>query len=151
MPDLHPEFEITQQQAEAMARGLFAIARADGRIHEREAALIAEFFHSTVEHPSDLGALERAPEMPAAALAAQLPSKDLRLAFLKTGLLLAYADGEYVGGEARKIGEYAKAFGVTEVEQTKLHQEVKEHLLAQLSHLQNVDAIAQVAKELKVS
>ena len=55
--DFFPEIEIQKDQAEAIARGLYAVAKADGAVHEREAANIAEFFGSTTESASDLNAL----------------------------------------------------------------------------------------------
>ena len=44
MRDLHAEMDLRQDQAEAIARGLYAVARADGTVHPREAALISDFF-----------------------------------------------------------------------------------------------------------
>jgi tellurite resistance protein len=146
--DFFPEIEIRNDQAEAIARGLFAVARADGKVHEREAAMIGEFFSSTTNHPADLGALERAPRIEPGALAAMLPSPELRQLFVKTALLLAYADGSYAAGEAKVIIDYAKALGITDI--TSLEAQVKDFLISQLSHLQNVHGVAEVAKGLKV-
>ena len=146
--DFFPEIEIRNDQAEAIARGLFAVARADGKVHEREAAMIGEFYSSTTNHPADLGALERAPRIEPAALAAMLPSKDLRQLFVKTALLLAYSDGSYAAGEGKLISEYAKALEVTDV--AKLEAQVKDFLISQLSHLENVQGVAEVAKGLKI-
>ncbi|MBI4510238.1 MAG: TerB family tellurite resistance protein [Deltaproteobacteria bacterium] len=150
MMDLFPEIEIQKDQAEAIARGLYAVARADGSIHEREAALISEFFSSTVERASDLGALERAPAIEPATLALLLPSPELRRLFIKTAFLLAYVDNAYGGGEAGVIGEFAKALAIGEAELSRMEVQVKEYLLSQLSHLSNIEAAAQVAKEIKV-
>jgi tellurite resistance protein len=147
--ELFPEIDINQDQAEAIARGLYAVARADGAIHEREAALIAEFFASTTERASDLGALERAPRIEGDALALALPDKDTRSLFLKTALLLAYADGQFGVGESRTISEYAGALGVTEADQRLLEAQVKDYLLASLAHLSNTESVVEVAKELK--
>ena len=38
--DFFPEIDIREDQAEAIARGLYAVAKADGNVHEREAAMI---------------------------------------------------------------------------------------------------------------
>src|SRR4029078_9046909 len=59
MAEFFPEVEVRPEQAEAIGRGLFAVARADGQIHEREASLINEFFASISGQASNLGALER--------------------------------------------------------------------------------------------
>jgi tellurite resistance protein len=149
MSDLHEEIEISQSEAEAIARGLFAVARADGQLHEREAGIIAQFYAEVASSsPSQLGMLERSPKIEASALAAALPGKGARQLFLKTALLLAYVDNAYAGGEAKLIGEYASAMGVARAELAELETQAKEFLMGQLSHLQNVDAVVEVSKKL---
>jgi tellurite resistance protein len=148
--DFFPEIDIKKEQAEAIARGLYAVAKADGVVHDREAAIIAEFFGSTTEFASDLNALERAPLIDGAQLALSLPGSDLRKLFLKTAILLAYSDSAYGPAESKLIGEYAKALNVSATDLSKLEQAVKEFLLGQLSHLSNVQGVAEVAKELKL-
>jgi tellurite resistance protein len=148
MPELFPEIEIQANQAEAIAQGLIAVAKADGQIHEREAALIAEFFSSVTERPIDMAALERADPVDGAFLAATLPSVDLRDLFLKTAVLLAYADGNYSAAESKVIASFAAALGQTNL--ADLETQVKEYLLGQLTHVKNSAAVAEVAKELKI-
>ena len=148
--DFFPEIEIRDDQAEAIARGLYAVARADGNVHEREAAMINEFFNTTTsDHASHLAALERQPKLDPAHLAAALPSADLRGLFLKSALLLAHVDGTYSPEEKKEIAAYAKACGVDAAAMTKLEAAVKDYLLGHLSHLHNVHGVAEVAKELK--
>lgn len=150
MLEFYPEVEIDHAEAEAIAYGLFAVARADGDIHPAEKAMISEFFASTTENPADFGALERAPMIEAKALAAALPRPELRELFTKTALLLAYTDGECGAGEEGVIAEYATAFGIGDDALAALHTQVKEFLLSQLAHLSNVEAGAKVAGELKI-
>jgi uncharacterized tellurite resistance protein B-like protein len=150
MSELHPEVEIRDDQAEAIARGLFAVARADGQVHEREAALIAEFFASATDHAATLGALERAPSIDGASLAQLLPSPELRELFIKTAYLVAYTDSVLGDGESQIIGEYATALGISSSQLQTFETQVKEYLLSHLSHLANVDAAAEVARRLKV-
>src|SRR5688572_4883455 len=116
MTQLFPEINIEPHQAEAIARGLFSIARADGHIHEREVALISEFFAASTDAPSNWGALERAPRMDGATLAELLPTPELRLLFLKTAFLVAYTDNALGSGESALIGEYAQAFQIPAAE-----------------------------------
>jgi tellurite resistance protein len=144
-----PEIDIRDDQAEAIARGLYAIARADGHVHEREAAMISEFFGSTRDHASHLNALERMPKLDAAHLAAALPGAELRQVFLQSALLLAHVDGTYSPEEQKEIAAYAKACGVDAAALAKLEASVKDYLLGHLSHLHNVGGVAEVAKELK--
>ncbi len=148
MPELFPEIEVRADQAESIARGLIAVAKADGHVHEREAALIADFYSSTTGRPIDWAALERAEPVDGAYLAATLPSTELRELFLKTAVLLAYADGNYSAAESKLIAAFASALGRTDL--AHIETQVKEFMLAQLTHIQNTAAVAEVAKELKI-
>jgi tellurite resistance protein len=147
--DFFPEIDIREDQAEAIARGLYAVAKADGTVHEREAAMIQEFWGTATEHASHLAALERRPKLEPAHLAAALPSQALRQLFLKSALLLAHVDGNYSPEEKKEIIAYAKACGVDATALANLEAAVKDYLLGHLSHLHNVHGVAEVAKELK--
>jgi tellurite resistance protein len=147
MPELFPEIELRADQAEAFARGLITVAKADGEIHEREAALIADFYASTTNRAIDMGSLERAAPADGAYLAAALPAPEARELFLKTAVLLAFADGNYSAAESKVIAAFAAALGHTDLVQ--IETQVKEFLLGQLSHLKNTAAVAEVAKDLK--
>jgi tellurite resistance protein len=149
MSDLFPEVEVNDAQAEAIARGLFAVAKADGDLHERERTLIGEFFASISDRPSDLAALDREATIEPETLALALGSGPLRQLFLMTALLLALCDGDHSSGEAALIKRFAAALGVGDDELADLTTRVKEHMLSQLSHIQNVDATVEVARELK--
>jgi tellurite resistance protein len=150
MAEFFPEIEIRAPQAEAIARGLYAVARADGQVHEREAALINEFYASTGVTASALGALERSAPIEPTTLAAALDVPALRLLFVKTALLVAFTDSELGPGEAKVISEFAAALDVSAAEFSTLTTQVKEFLLSQLSHLHNVDATVAIARKLKV-
>jgi tellurite resistance protein len=150
MTDLFPEVEVNDAQAEAIARGLFAVAKADGNLHERERTLINEFFASISDRPSDLAALDREAAIAPETLALALGSGPLRQLFLMTALLLALCDGEYGSGEAALVKRYAAALELGDEEVADMTTRVKEHMLSQLSHIQNVDATVAVARELKV-
>jgi uncharacterized membrane protein YebE (DUF533 family) len=147
--DFFPEIDIREDQAEAIARGLYAVARADGTVHEREAAMIQEFWGTATEHASHLAALERQPNLDPAHLAAALPTAALRQLFLKSALLLAHVDGNYSPEEQKQIVAYAKACAVDAKSLSNLEAAVKDYLMHHLSHLHNVQGVADVAKELK--
>jgi tellurite resistance protein len=147
MPELFPEIEVRADHAEAIARGLIVVAKADGQIHEREAALISEFYSSVTERPVDMAALERAEPVDGAYLAATLPSPELRELFMKTAILLSYADGNYSAAESKVIAGFGAAFGIGNLE--NLETQVKEYMLGALNHVTNTDAVVEVAKEMK--
>jgi len=150
MRDLHPEMDVREDQAQAIARGLYAVARADGQVHAREAALITDFYGSATDASATLSSLERMQDITGAELAANLPDPGLRQLFLKTAMLLAYADGNYSAKESQLISEYSKALNVGDGDLRDIEQQVKDFMLSQLSHLENTPAVAEVAKDLKI-
>ena len=149
--EFFPETDINPVQAEAIARGLFAVARADGAVHPIELTLIQGFYNDTVGgSPSQLASLERGIDIEPALLATAISSPQVAQLFVKTALLVAYADNGCSPAERGVIGRYADELGVTGEEVAHLDQAVKEFLVGQLAHLSNVDAAVEVARKLGV-
>jgi tellurite resistance protein len=145
--DFFPEVDLDRTTAEAIARGLFAVARVDG-VHEREAGLIASFWIETGGGEAALSDLERGETLRPVELATLLHSESERLLFLKTALLLTWADGKVTDAERQIVGEFAHALAIDDETLAKLEAGVKEFLLGHLVHLHNADAAAKVAKKL---
>ncbi len=143
-----PEVKIETHHAEAIARGLFAIAHADG-MHEREAALIASFWADAGGKFSALAELERHAPISAEELGAVLNTEVLRQLFLKTALLMAFADGQVSGEESRLVRSYADHLGLTPL-LPSFEAQVKDYLLSQLAHIHNTQGLAEVAKKLAI-
>jgi tellurite resistance protein len=148
MAEFFPEVNLSHGAAEAIARGLYAIARVDG-VHEREAGLIASFWIDAGGGGS-LSDLERAESIKPADVAAALHSDAERQLFVKTAILLTWADGEVSAAEKKAVGEFANALGIDDATLEKLDAGVKDFLLGQLVHVQNTDAVRDVAKKMKV-
>ncbi len=144
------EIEITEHEAELMARGLYAVARAEGGVHEREETLIADFLADVGGGAASLATLARLPAPSVDELKATLRSVDSAKLFLKTALLLAYVDGNYAKEEAQVIGKYATGLGVSAGELKDLEHGVREFLLSHLTQIRNVDVTRAVAKKLGV-
>jgi tellurite resistance protein len=149
MSDFLPEIEVTQSAAEAMARGLYTVAHVDG-LHEREEALVASFWAEVGGGAASLSELQRAATITPPELKAALPTPALGQMFVKTAILLAWADGKVSDGERKIIGELAAALGITGADFTTLEAAVKEYLLGHLAPIQNSAAVATVAKKLGV-
>jgi uncharacterized membrane protein YebE (DUF533 family) len=145
--DFFSEIDVNQSEAEAIARGLFAIARADG-VHERELALIASFYGDAGAGGRSLAELEGREPVQPAELAAGLPRPELRRLFVKTAILLAWADGMVTAAERKLIDEYAAGLGIGKDELDALEEGVKDFLLGEVAHLKNTDATRKVAAEL---
>ncbi len=144
-----PATSLDTAEAEAIARGLYAVSRRDG-VHEREAALIASFWADSGGGAVALAELERQPDITGEQLANLLYGPDKRQLFLKTAILLAWADGNASDSEMALINDFAKALGFREADVKGFAAEVKEYLLSHLTHLQNSASAASVAKKLNV-
>lgn len=143
-----PETQIELHHAEVIARGLFTIARADG-VHEREAALIASFWADAGGKFAALSELERSAPISSEELGAVLNTTPLRQMFLKTALLMAFADGQVSSEESRLVRQYAEDLGLS-AELATLEAQVKDFLLSQLSHIHNTQGLAEIAKKLAI-
>lgn len=143
-----PEVKVEPHHAEAIARGLFAIAHADG-VHEREAALIASFWADAGGKFSALADLERSAPISAEDLGGVLNTKELRHLFMKTALLMAFADGKVSGEEKRLVREYADKLELS-AELRQMAIEVRDFLLSQLAHIHNTQGLIELAKELSI-
>jgi hypothetical protein len=145
--EFFPEFELSRSAAEAIARGLYAVGRVDG-LHEREAGLIASFWIDAGHGAAALSDLERSESIKPAELALALHSDEERQLFMKTAILLTWADGHVSEAEHTSLREFAHALEIDETTLTTLETAVKDFLLGHLVHLQNTDATKKVAQKL---
>ena len=142
-----PEIQLSPEQAAAMARGLYAVAHADG-IHEQEAALVAAFWEEAGGSERALSELQHKP-ITSDELAGALSSIELRRLFVKTALLLAFADGQVSKKESELVRDFTAKLGLAD-ELAMLEGQVKDFLLSQLAHIQNTDALTEIAKKLAI-
>ena len=142
-------FNLTPAAAQAIARGLYAVAKSDG-LNEREAGLIQSFWLDTGGSASALAELSRSADITPEELATALPHAEEHMLFLKTALLLAWADGRYSDEEKKSITDFAHALKVDAAELHSMEGSVKEYLLGHLAHLKNTEATVIVAQKLGV-
>lgn len=148
MDTFFPEIEINDEQAEAMARGLFAVARAEGGVHEKEKALLMSFYAEGAGGIRSLSELESAPDATPEEIASALSSKALGAVFIRTCILMAWADNSFDGKERELVSRYAKALGIGEAEVAEHESAVKSYLISSLVKLANTDAVVEVSKKL---
>ncbi|MDB4965486.1 MAG: hypothetical protein JWN44_1175 [Myxococcales bacterium] len=148
MSEFFPEVKLERSAAEAIARGLYAVARCDG-VHEREAGLIASFWIDA-GGGGPLSDLERAESIKPADLAAALHSDAERQMFVKTALLLTWADGQVSDAERKAVQAFATALQIDAAALAQQEASVKDFLLGQLVHVQNTDAVREVANKMKL-
>ncbi len=149
--EFFPEVMLSQGEAELMAHGLMAVARADGKLHEREIAMVRGFYGEVGSGSNNaLSSFENEPDIEPSVLAAGLSREEVGMLFIKTAILCAYADGACHPKEKAKIVEYATALSIPGSAVAELEQSVKEFLIGHVAGLQNRDAALAVAKELDV-
>ena len=143
------DVQISSQQAALMARGLYALARVDGH-EEREGMLISSFWHDAVgpSRMSELASLSNETDFEIEQLVHGLNRPDLRDAFVRTALMLCYADGKMSPAEKTWLWATAARLGLDATVMQQHDEAVRSYLLGQLSHLKNVEALREVAKEL---
>lgn len=146
MLDFFAEHDLTFDQVKALTAGMYAVAKVDG-VHDREMTLLRGFYESCTRagDPRFEDVLRGAFD-PAAA--AGLFPGDAGKLFIKSLVLLAFADGHYGRAEDELIRSYAEAFGIADA--TPLVDSTREYLLASLAHVQNLDALKKVAERLQI-
>ena len=149
--EFFPEIPMNENQAQAIARGLYTVAAVDG-VHEREAALIANFYGTSADSETrpvtSLAELGRLGPLDPADLAAALAAEELRQLFIKAAFLLAHVDGKVTATERAQIAKYCAALGVSPDRQKALEESVRDHMMQPLSRLANTEAVGKVAKQL---
>jgi hypothetical protein len=132
-----------------IVRGLYAVALCDD-VHPAEQVMIKSFYDACREDATGLADFKDivAQEFDAEEAAEILNTPTLRHTFLRSCLLLAFADGRYSEAEQAKIQEFAAAFGVEDAALAELKDQVTEHLFSQIANIENIDALREVAREL---
>ncbi len=135
---------------QVIVRGLYEVAQAD-QVHDTERVLIEEFYNACRQ---DVGGIADFADILKSRFSIDnardiLSTPALRRTFLRSCLLLAFADGKYSAAERNQIVAFAEALEVDAATLASLTDEVTEHLLAQIASVQNIDALCDVARELK--
>jgi len=138
--------KLSPQHARAIAHGLYSLASVDG-VHPAETLLVQEFFGAAQGEFGSVSDLVTPFDTKQAAQVLDTP--ELKAAFLQSCVLLAYADGRYSAAERAKVAEFAQALGVREAERADIEEAVSDHLMQQIARIENIDALGEVAQELK--
>lgn len=146
-PDFFNPQDLSFEQVKALTHGMLSVARVDG-VHDSEMRMIREFYESCARKGDPR--LEDVAQGPFdAAVASRLfESPELKKLFVKSLILLAFADGSYARAEDEVIRRYAETFGLNSTEVDQLHEATKEYLLAGLAHVKNLDALKEVRRRL---
>lgn len=149
MQSFFDKVELGLNQVQVITRGMYAVAQCDG-VHQTELVLLKEFYEACRADVNGLASFDDVIKTPFEATDAKdiLSSKELRAVFLKSCLLLAYADGLFSDGERERVKSFAKALEITDAERADLEDHVRDHLIQQIAQIKNMDALREVAKTL---
>jgi uncharacterized tellurite resistance protein B-like protein len=143
------EQNLNFEQVKALTRAMLAVARVDG-VHDNEMKLIREFYESCARAGDPRLEEVASGKFDIESVKSLFEGPDLPKLFIKTMILLAFADGKFAKAEDDLIREWANRMGLGREDVDRLTEATKEFLLAGLSHLQNVDALKAAARRLNV-
>jgi uncharacterized tellurite resistance protein B-like protein len=150
MASFFSEQDLTFEQVQCLTSAMYAVAKVDG-VHDREMSLIRDFYDGCAgsDAPTLEAVVGQGFDIETAKTLFSTPP--LASLLVKSLILLAYADGKYEQVEDELIQEYGHALGLSDEQLSDLKDATKEHLLASLSHVQNVEALTDVAKNLSLN
>lgn len=142
--------DLSFDQVKALTHGMLSVARVDG-VHDNEMRMIREFYEACTRKGDPR--LEDVAQGPfdAAAAGRLFESAEMKKLFIKSLILLAFADGSYARAEDELIRRYAEAMGLERGAVDQLHEATKEFLLAGLAHVKNLEALKEVRRRLDPS
>ncbi len=127
--------ELDAAAAHTVAAGMRAVARVDGA-HPREEALIDAF---EAELPAGDSTVDFS----------TLSSPEAKEAFLKSCVLVAFADGALSDGELELLRSYASSLGLSDNDLTRATRDVASALLSQFAGVQVYrDQVVEIGKQL---
>jgi uncharacterized membrane protein YebE (DUF533 family) len=132
-----------------IVQGMVQVAHSDGA-HQRELLLIREFYESCRDDAkglADFGDLAKT-AFDAEVAREVLDSDMLKLTFMVSCYLVAYADGHVTEGERRALEELAQGAGIGDAIAAHAQELVKDQLLLQVVRSANLPALQGIVKGL---
>ncbi|WP_137936012.1 TerB family tellurite resistance protein [Chitinivorax sp. B] len=138
--------ELNINHVQLLVRAMHELSLVDG-VHDAERVMLNGFYQACQADSQALTTFQElvSVKLDLSALADNFNTPELKRAFLHSCLLLAYADGQYSTTERARIVEYGKALGMMENELAVVEDQVADHLLQQISRIENVAALGEVA------
>ncbi len=141
--------DLDLNQVRVIVRGMLRVAHSDGT-HERELVLIRDFYEGCREEVKGLAdfADVARPAFDGQEARDHLTSDALKLTFLTSCYLVAYADGHISAAETKALSELVKEIGIGPALADQARDLVKDQLLMQLARSSNMEALKRIASEL---
>ncbi len=147
IPEFFSQQDLDFEQVKCLTHALMALAKVDG-IHDNEMQLIRQFYDSCSRAGDPRLEEFAGGKFDPSRAKSLFDTDELRALYVKSLILLAFADGVYAQEEDDLIHQYAEAIGVGRDEVAQLSEATKEYLLSSLAHVQNLDALKEVKKRL---
>nr|WP_297351463.1 hypothetical protein [uncultured Caldimonas sp.] len=146
------QYPLEIHHVQAIVRAMHELSLTDGQ-HDAERVMLRGFYDSCQGETGALTTFEELIRVPLdlSTLAETFPSADLKAAFLQSCVLLGYADGKYSQGEQAKVKAYAQALGADDALLKEVEDAIADHLMQQISRIENLDALREVSKEMRRS
>lgn len=147
IPEFFTQQDLDFEQVKCLTHALMALAKVDG-IHDNEMQLIRQFYDSCSRGGDPRLEEVAGGKYDPARAKTLFDTPELAKLYVKSLILLAFADGQYAKEEDALIHEYAEAVGIDGEEVEGLREATKDFLLGSLAHVQNLDALKEVNKRL---
>ncbi|BBB63432.1 hypothetical protein UNDKW_5159 [Undibacterium sp. KW1] len=132
----------------AASKIMLQVAKTDG-IHPAEVALIKSFYEGSISaasHPSFDEVLAASADYTLAAT--DFSNEQEREMVVALSVMTGFADGTFSDAETATVRAIAASLNVAPARFDEINETIKDHMLAQLSHLPDAGSVAVVAKEL---
>lgn len=149
MQELFDGQKLELNHVQAIVRGMYAVAKSDG-VHDSELVLMREFYSGVRRDAGGIADFDDvvSGELDLADAKDVLDTPELRNIFITSCLFLAFADGSYTGPEQATIAKFAAGLGLSDDHLARLHEQVKDYLMLQVSRVENIDALKEIASEM---
>jgi tellurite resistance protein len=149
MKTFQQNVKLGLNHVQVLVRGMYAIANSDG-LHATELVLLREFYESCRADVEGLASFE---EVIAVALDEEsardvLDTPELRDLFVRSCLLLAFADGTFSPAERTQLAHLAALLDVKPERRLELEEEARSFLFRRVAHVHNLDVLQKVVKDL---
>lgn len=145
--DFFVDQDLSFEQVKALTHAMMAVARVDG-VHDNEMALVRGFYEGCSRQGDPSLDEVCAGPFDMAAKKALFASPELGQMFIKSLILLAFADGQCTKPEDEAIRAYGATLGLSTAAIDQLFEATKEFLMGGLAHVENLEALKEVRRKL---
>ncbi|MGR9108629.1 MAG: hypothetical protein ACU843_17055 [Gammaproteobacteria bacterium] len=135
---------------QSIVRGMYAVALTDG-VHDTELVLMREFYEQCARDSEALASFQDVVSTPFDHDTATrvLNTEELKRTFIASCVFLGYADGNYSAKEREQVKSLGSEIGLNPEQIGEIENLVADQLMAQLAHIENLEALKEVSGEIR--